>query len=111
MPPGNPVAMSKIRTSPAASRAASPDTPERVTFLIVPRFNMATLITLIEPLRVANYLSPTLLYEWEILSLDGVDIPASNGLSMAAAPPPTATAGAKRCSCWPVGGPKPIRTR
>ena len=63
-------------------------TPERLSFLIVPRFNMATLITLIEPLRVANYLSAHPLYHWDILSMDGSDILASNGLSVAASPPP-----------------------
>jgi transcriptional regulator GlxA family with amidase domain len=60
--------------------------PTRVSFVIVPRFNMATLITMIEPLRVANYLAPEPLYHWEILSPDGADIPASNGLSITAGP-------------------------
>ena len=57
--------MSKIRTSDAAPATAprhrvlgETALPERVSFLIVPRFNMATLITMIEPLRIANYLSP-----------------------------------------------------
>ena len=87
--------MSKIRTSDSAATAAprhrlSGETtlPARVSFLIVPRFNMATLITMIEPLRIANYLAPQPLYHWEILSFDGADIPASNGLSIAASPPP-----------------------
>jgi AraC family carnitine catabolism transcriptional activator len=60
--------------------------PSRVSFVIVPRFNMATLITMIEPLRVANYLAPDPLYQWEILSPDGREIPASNGLSITALP-------------------------
>lgn len=60
--------------------------PTRVSFVIVPRFNMATLITMIEPLRVANYLAPEPLYQWEILSPDGPEIPASNGLSITARP-------------------------
>ena len=60
--------------------------PTRVSFVIVPRFNMATLITMIEPLRVANYLAPEPLYQWEILSPDGTEIPASNGLSITALP-------------------------
>ena len=82
--------MSKIRISsgplatPVLRTPVAPVT--RVTFVIVPRFNMATLITLIEPLRVANYLSPQPLYQWEILSPDGPDIPASNGLSITAQP-------------------------
>jgi AraC family carnitine catabolism transcriptional activator len=60
--------------------------PTRVSFVVVPRFNMATLITMIEPLRVANYLAPEPLYQWEILSPDGPEIPASNGLSITAQP-------------------------
>ena len=59
---------------------------DRVTFVIVPRFNMATLITMIEPLRVANYLAAEPLYQWEILSPDGAEIAASNGLTITAAP-------------------------
>ena len=73
----------------AAGNLASEATagqPTRVTFLIVPRFNMATLITMIEPLRIANYLAPYPLYQWDILSMDGTDITASNGLSITAQP-------------------------
>ena len=65
---------------------ASAGQPTRVTFLIVPRFNMATLITIIEPLRIANYLAPYPLYQWDILSMDGTEITASNGLSITAQP-------------------------
>lgn len=85
--------MSKNRTIPGpliqAQRPRAPDPAQpaaRMSFLIVPRFNMATLITLIEPLRIANYLAPAPLYQWEILSMDGTEIIASNGLSMAAQP-------------------------
>lgn len=70
-----------------APQLRSPVAPvTRVTFVLVPRFNMATLITMIEPLRVANYLAPDPLYQWEILSPDGPEIPASNGLSITAQP-------------------------
>lgn len=82
--------MSKNRIltgQPTAPHLHGPVAPlARVSFVIVPRFNMATLITLIEPLRVANYLSPEPLYQWEILSPDGPEIPASNGLSITAQP-------------------------
>lgn len=57
-----------------------------MTFVIVPRFNMTTLITLIEPLRIANYLAPAPLYQWEILSMEGPEVTASNGISISAAP-------------------------
>ena len=58
-----------------------------ISFLILPRFNMATMITMIEVLRVANYLSTEPLFAWEILSFDGPQITASNGLTVTAAPP------------------------
>jgi transcriptional regulator GlxA family with amidase domain len=73
--------MSKNRASAALS------VPEHVSFLIVPRFNMATLITLIEPMRVANYLSAHPLYQWDIVSMDGDRVPASNGLGVDASLP------------------------
>lgn len=70
---------------PHALRQAAPGAaPARMSFLIVPRFNMATLVTLIEPLRIANYLVPAPLYQWEILSMEGPEVMASNGLSIAA---------------------------
>ena len=81
--------MSKNRISmgPVPPILRTPVAPmTRVSFVIVPRFNMATLITLIEPLRVANYLAPEPLYHWEILSPDGTEIAASNGLTITAQP-------------------------
>jgi len=54
----------------------------RVTFLVVPRFNMATLVTMIEPMRIANYLASSALYSWEIVAFDGPGVVASNGLSL-----------------------------
>lgn len=62
--------------------------PQRVTFLVVPRFNMMTMVTMIETMRIANYLSPRPLYAWEIVSFDGAEIVGSNGLSVAAVVPP-----------------------
>jgi len=55
-----------------------------VTFLIVPRFNMSTLMTMIEPMRIANYLSSKPLYSWDVESFDGVEIKASNGFILPA---------------------------
>ncbi|MDO8983689.1 GlxA family transcriptional regulator [Cypionkella sp.] len=86
--------MSKNRTTyPDDPTASSPsmDVKEialtNVTFLIVPRFNMATLMTVIEPMRIANYLSPRPIYSWEIVSFDGDEIVASNGFSLPAHAP------------------------
>lgn len=61
--------------------------PQRVVFLIVPRFNLIEMVAVIEPMRVANYLSPTPLYEWEVVSFDGPKITASNGFSVDAGRP------------------------
>lgn len=69
----------------AAPRASA--LPQRVTFLIVPRFNLVEMIAVIEPMRVANYLSPAPLYAWEITSFDGARITASNGITIDATPP------------------------
>jgi AraC family carnitine catabolism transcriptional activator len=66
---------------------AAPPLAARLAFLVVPRFNMGTLISMIEVARTANYLSAHPLYEWEILSFDGPQVVASNGLSLAANPP------------------------
>ena len=61
--------------------------PQRLTFLIVPRFNLIEIVAVIEPMRVANYLSASPLYAWEVVSFDGPMITASNGLEVAADPP------------------------
>ncbi len=53
-------------------------------FVIVPRFNLATLVTMIETMRIANYLSSQTLFSWEIVSFDGAQILASNGFSLSA---------------------------
>ena len=55
----------------------------RVAFLLVPRFNMMSLAALIEPMRIANYVSPQALYRWEYLSADGGEVSASNGMRQA----------------------------
>jgi transcriptional regulator GlxA family with amidase domain len=39
-------------------------TPEQLICVVLPRFNMASLTTLIEPLRIANYIAPSPLYHW-----------------------------------------------
>jgi transcriptional regulator GlxA family with amidase domain len=56
----------------------------KVAFILIPRFNMMTLTTLIETLRVANYLSPKPLYDWRYISFDGAIVTASNGLTVKA---------------------------
>ncbi|MFT4649995.1 MAG: transcriptional regulator GlxA family with amidase domain [Flavobacteriales bacterium] len=56
----------------------------KIAFVLIPRFNMMTLTTMIETLRVANYLSPQPLYDWRYISFDGAIVTASNGLTIEA---------------------------
>lgn len=51
-------------------------------FLLTPRFNMMTLNALMEPIRVANYLSLNTIYAHHHCSFDGTELTASNGLSV-----------------------------
>jgi AraC family carnitine catabolism transcriptional activator len=53
-----------------------------MVFVVVARFNLTTLITMIETMRVANYLSPDASFSWEIISFDGPRVVASNGVSL-----------------------------
>lgn len=56
--------------------------PAHASFVLIPRFNMMTLTTIIEPMRVANYLAPEPLYEWDFRSADAGAVTASNGLDV-----------------------------
>ena len=51
-------------------------------FVVVPRFNITTLVTMIEAMRIANYLLPEPAFSWEILSFDGPSVVASNGMTL-----------------------------
>ena len=58
------------------------DPVTKLGFVLIPRFNMMTLTTTIEPARIANYLSPKPLYDWQYISFEGSTITASNGMSI-----------------------------
>ena len=58
---------------------------EKVAFVLVSRFNMMTLTAAVEPMRVANYLAPETLFEWEYRSPTGGIVTASNGMAVTAA--------------------------
>ena len=49
-------------------------------FLLVPKFPMLAFSSAIEPLRIANWLAGRTLYRWQVLTVDGLPVPASNGL-------------------------------
>ncbi|HEX5209718.1 MAG TPA: GlxA family transcriptional regulator [Steroidobacteraceae bacterium] len=61
----------------------SSDKPYRIAFFLVPRFSMMAFAAGIEPLRSANRLSGTRLFEWHLVSADGSPVEASNGISVA----------------------------
>ncbi len=66
--------------------------PALFWFVLVPRFNMLALTAVLEPLRVANYLSGRRLYEWEFVAPGGGTMTASNGMHLGtAALPPAGT--------------------
>ncbi len=60
----------------------------RIACVLIPRFNMMTLTGLLEPARIANYLSPYNLFTHEFYSFDGSEVFASNGMSVTCTEPP-----------------------
>lgn len=66
----------------ASSRGEEAAAPERIGFLLVPKFSMIAFFSAVEPLRVANRLSGRQLYAWQTFSLDGQPVAASNGMTL-----------------------------
>ncbi len=56
--------------------------PIRLAFLLIPKFSMMSFSAAIEPLRSANRQSGKVLYEWELVSVDGRAVEASNGIEI-----------------------------
>ncbi|PFG08777.1 transcriptional regulator, AraC family with amidase-like domain [Marinobacter sp. LV10MA510-1] len=56
--------------------------PERIGFLLLPRFAMMAFFSAIEPLRIANRISGRSLFEWDVISKDGGPVKASNGMTL-----------------------------
>src|ERR1700686_874247 len=56
----------------------------RIGFLLVPQFSMMAFSAAIEPLRSANRMSERDLFEWQLVSVDGKEVMASNGICIAA---------------------------
>lgn len=61
------------------------ETPQRIGFLLLPRFSMICLLSAIEPLRGANRTLGYEAYRWSFISVDGRPVEASNGMRLAAA--------------------------
>lgn len=56
--------------------------PIRVAFLLVPQFSMMSFSAAIEPLRAANRVCEARLFEWQLASVDGRAVTASNAISI-----------------------------
>jgi AraC family carnitine catabolism transcriptional activator len=55
-------------------------TPHRLALIVLPDFSNLGLALAIEPLFVANWLSQRRLFDWSVLSVDGLSVKASNGM-------------------------------
>jgi len=60
--------------------------PYRVGLLVVPQFSNLGLALVIETMAIANWLAQRVLYEWEVLSIDGEPVRATNGMLTPTAP-------------------------
>ncbi|MDP3535973.1 GlxA family transcriptional regulator [Halomonas sp. M1] len=56
--------------------------PERIGFVLLPRFSMMAFFSAVEPLRIANRMSGRPLFDWTLFSLDGEPVSASNGMTL-----------------------------
>ena len=56
--------------------------PQRIDFLLLPKFSMMAFTASIEPLRAANRMSNQSLYRWRTLTIDGGAVEASNGVTL-----------------------------
>ncbi len=61
--------------------------PQRLAFVLVPRFSMIAFTGAVEPLRLANRAAGKQLYDWKLYSVDGKPVTASNGIVLHPAGP------------------------
>lgn len=54
--------------------------PQKISFLLLHRFSLMAFASATEPLRIANWLSGERLYEWQLVSVDGGAVTASNDM-------------------------------
>lgn len=57
--------------------------PERFVFVLIPNFSLIAFASALEPLRLANRQIGRELYSWQIVSVDGDTVRASNGVPVA----------------------------
>lgn len=58
--------------------------PQSFGFLVIPKFAMLAFTAALEPLRGVNLVTGRELYKWQVLSVDGEPVEASNGIQMVA---------------------------
>lgn len=71
-----------MRASGRSPLLADEDGVITLSFLLLPDYAMVSLLSAIEPLRIANRLSGRTLYRWQCLSEGGQSILASNGMAL-----------------------------
>ena len=54
----------------------------RYAFLTLPNYSLIAVSNALEPLRMANRITGQTLYEWSIVSLDGLPVKSSSGLEL-----------------------------
>ena len=60
--------------------SAPRELPQNIGFVLVPNFSMIAFVSAIEPLRLANRIKGSPLYQWRVFSQDRSPVKASNGL-------------------------------
>jgi transcriptional regulator GlxA family with amidase domain len=60
----------------------NPASLARFAFLTLPNYSMIALANALEACRMANYVAGETVYRWDVVTLDGAPIAASNGLSL-----------------------------
>ncbi len=56
--------------------------PDEVTILLISGFSLLSFASLVEPLRMANYITKQSLYNYKLVSVDGTPVLTSAGLKM-----------------------------
>lgn len=58
--------------------------PQRMSFIILPGFSLIGFSAMLEPLRWANSIAGKSLYQWQVVSIDGEPVAASNEMTLLA---------------------------
>lgn len=56
--------------------------PKHFSFVLLPRFNAMTMTTVMEPMRIANYLASEEIFTWDFRSSEAGVVIASNGMEV-----------------------------